>query len=84
MQGNASLTLRDILGAALDSDALPSGINLTDWTGEKSFYAAAGNGLGTFQMMGTITSASRVPETLPTGLTLACVAMVFCLWKTRA
>jgi hypothetical protein len=71
MWGRASLTLRDLLGAALDSDALPTNINLADWNGEKSFLVYGGNGYGQFEMRGEITSANRVPETLPGGFVAA-------------
>ena len=69
--GDGALRLVDPSGSALSSDTPPSDISLANWTGEKSFRAMAGNGYGQFELRGDITSAKRVPETLPTGLALA-------------
>jgi len=78
MFGGGNVILRDKSGTALNSDVLPTNINLSDWADERSVHITAGNGYGyNFELTADITSVNRVPETLPTGLTLGVVLIMF-------
>ena len=83
LRGSANIILRDGTGIALDSDILPTNFTLSDWITERSFYVAGWNGLGGFEMTADITSARRVPETLPTGFALAGVTLLLGFVKRR-
>lgn len=85
MFGGASVILRDKSGTALNSDVLPTNINLSDFADERSVHITAGNGYGyNFDLTADLTSVNRVPETLPTGLTLGVVLIILvCCHRDR-